>query len=337
MSMTVLRDAVVTAPAMSSPPELRALFTRPVLLATDGASAADAAVRFTAALARHRRARPEVLTVLPPATLSATEVGGLRMAVAHGASEADRRAGWLSDIQRQVGSCAGAPAARGCPWPVDLAVGRPAATILQEARRRGVGSIVVGLRPHGTLDRLFRDETALLVVRSSAVPVLAITPALTGLPRRVIAAVDFSRASLEAVRAALSVIGEGGTLLLAHAQPEIAFAPEKGDGCDDTYAQGVAGAFERLREQLDVPAGVTVESVALCGAAVPELLALIDRTGADLVAVGSQSGALERGAPQCTALGSVTRALVRVGRVSLLVAPATAHHTARYPVDAATS
>jgi nucleotide-binding universal stress UspA family protein len=99
----------------------------------------------------------------------------------------------------------------------------------------------------------------------------------------------------------------------------------------------VAGAFERLREQLDVPDGVTVESVALRGAPVPELLALIERTDADLVAVGSQSGALERGAPLRTTLGSVTRALVRVGRVSLLVAPAAAHHTARFTIDAPTS
>ncbi len=336
MSMTNLRDAVVTAPASSPPTALRPLFDRPVLLATDGASAADTAVRFTAALARHRRARPEVLTVLPPATLSGTEMGTLRVAVADRVSEADRRAGWLSDIEQQVGACAGVPAARRCPWPVDLAIGRPASTIVQEARRRGVGSIVVGLRPHGTLDRLFRDETALLVVRSAAVPVLAISPTLAELPRRVIAAVDFSRASLVAVRAALSVIGAGGTLLLVHVQPEIGFAPETGDGYDDTYAQGVAAAFKRLREQLDVPAGVTVESVALRGAPVPQLLALIDRTDAELVAVGSQSGALERGAPHRTALGSVTRALVRAGRVSLLVAPAAVYHTARFTADAPT-
>ncbi len=321
MSTIILRDAIVTAPASSSPLAMRPLLTRPVLLATDGTTAADSAVQFTAALAGQRRARPQVLTVLPAATLRATEVAVPARVDSEGAIEADRRARWLGDVERQLDARASAPSTRGCPWPVDLAVGRPAANIVQEARRRGAGLIVVGLRPHGTLDRLFRDETALLVVRSAAVPVLAVTPQLAGLPRRVIAAVDFSRASLDAARAALSVIGDGGTLLLAHVQPEIGFTPESAGDYDHRYAQGVAGAFERLREQLDVPAGVSVETVALRGEPTTELLALVDRTGADLVAVGSQGGAPERGAPHRPALGSVTRALVRAGRTSLLVAP----------------
>ena len=315
MSTTILQTTTRTAP--ERPAALRPLFERPVLLATDGANAASAAVRFTSALARKRRASPQVVTVLPPAAPGAAPVTRLASR-ADEEAEAHRRAEWRDHVRGQLHALA-APG-QGDAWPLDVEVGSPATAITRTARTHDVGSIVIGLRPHGTLDRIFRDETALLVARNAAVPVLAIAPTLTDLPRRVIAAVDFSRASLGAVRAAVSVLAEGGTLLLVHVQPEIDFTPEQAEGYGVIYSQGVASAFARLQQELVVPPGVTVQPVLLRGNATTELLALADRAGADLIAVGSQ-----RHGPGRLSLGSVTRSLVREGRVSLLVTPPPDH------------
>ena len=314
MSTTILSSPTRTAPWGRA--ARRPLYVRPVLLATDGTNTAGAAVRFAAVLARRRQAEPHVLTVLhPPALLDAP-------------GDAARREGRLRDVRQQLLALGGAGGA-GARWPVGVEVGSPVAAIGRAVSSQGAGSIVIGLRPHGTLDRLFRDETALLVMRNAAVPVLAVTPALADLPRRVVAAVDFSRASLDAVRAALSVVGDGGTLFLAHVQPEIDFAPEAAEEYGAMYTQGVSSAFARLERQLDVPAGVSVEPVLLRGTATGELRALADRVGADLIALGSQSHA-----PARLSLGGVTQALAREGRVSLLVVPPTVHTEPRATADA---
>lgn len=321
--------APIVAPSSESitrPP----LFARPVLLATDGTNAAGAAVRFTGALARNRHAAPLVLTVLPPLANRREDPAAAAGAPTDQSAEAERRGRQLRDIREHLGAFGGRGPGGAVTWPVDLAVGRPAATIVQEARRRDVGSIVVGLRRHGTLDRLFRDETALIVVRTAAVPVLAIAPTLTDLPRCVIAAVDFSRASLAAARAAASVLADGATLLLVHVQPEMG-SVRAAAGYGTAYSQGVGSAFTRLHQELDVPAGVAVEPVLLRGDATTELLALADRVGADLIAVGGQSQGPDR-----LSLESVTRSLVREGRVSLLVVPPSHDPAPHAAVDART-
>jgi nucleotide-binding universal stress UspA family protein len=329
MSRAMLRRDPHSASTSGTRTAIQPLFTRPVLLATDGTNAAHAAVRFTAALARHRQAQPQVLSVLAPRTCREAAPDGRTVALSTRFTEAERRDQRLREIRNQVRVFAGDGAAGDAAWPIDVEFGAPVATITREASSRGAGSIVLGLRPHTTLDRLFRDETSLLVIRNATVPVLAITPTLSDLPRRVIAAVDFSRASLRAVRAASSVLGEGATLLLVHVQPEIDFGPEEAEGFGVIYTQGVVGAFARLQRELNIPSSVTVETVFLRGTATAELLAFAERAGAELIALGSQRHELGG-----LALGSVTRALVRDGRSSLLVTPPGRHGSARLADDA---
>jgi len=202
-------------------------------------------------------------------------------------------------------------------WPLQLATGTPAEAICREAHYRAAGMIVMGLRHHDTLDRVLREETTLLVVRRGGIPVLAVTPLLADLPRRVVVAVDFSRGSLRAARAACSIVAEGGTLSLVHVQPEVDSRCEELDGLQASYAQGVVGALARLASELRVPAGVTVDTVVLRGAPAGALLDFSERADAELIAVGSQGHEItQRPGP-----GSVTTGLVRDGRCSLLVTP----------------
>jgi nucleotide-binding universal stress UspA family protein len=226
----------------------------PVLLATDGSATSSGAMRVSAALARARHARVGVLSVVPSTSGPVRPFAGDATGPLGDAATCTLRA----DIDTTVGYVTG--------WPLQLATGAPAETICREAHYRTAGMIVLGLQHHDVLDRVFREETTLLVARRGSIPVLAVTPLLVDLPRRVVVAVDFSRGSLRAARAACSIVAEGGMLSLVHVQPEVDRRREELGGHHASYALGVVGALARLAGELRVPAGVTVDTVVLRGA-----------------------------------------------------------------------
>jgi nucleotide-binding universal stress UspA family protein len=287
---------------------------RTVLLASDGSVQAQAATLLTAALAAARGARPAVVRAFDVASLVASSaMPSMPIAsdptVVRGALESVRAAACL-DLER---SASGATA-----WPVEVVPGPTAAAIVAEADRVGAALITLGLRRRGPLARVLRDETALHVMRDAAVPVLAATAGLSDLPRRVIVGVDFGRAGVRAARAARALVADGGTIVLAYVQPARGpRATEDAEGEEVIRSQGIAAAFERLREELAAPAGITVETALLEGTPAAELAALADRADADLIAVGSRThDVVDR-----VLFGSVTAELVHTARCSLLAIP----------------
>jgi nucleotide-binding universal stress UspA family protein len=290
-----------------------ALLTRPMLLlASDGSAAASAATQVTAALARTRGDDVRVISVLPsqlyqpafPDAGSAAPIDefGIRQ-------DTETRQG----LVREQIAVAGV---RPDQWPLDIEIGPPATVIAREARRRLASMVTIGLRHHGAVERLLRDETTLRVVRESPVPVLAVTSTLTDRPRRVAVAVDFSRASLRAARTAIGLLGPGGSLFVVYVAPEV-HRGEEHEGASIIHSQGIVAAFARLRRELMVPGGIQIEAVMLNGQPGAELLSFAERADIDLIAVGSHRH------PFLThlLLGSVTSTLVRDARRSLLVSP----------------
>ena len=305
-----------SAPARSVAPSsrLRRESAGRVLVASDGSVESDAAVRFAAALARERDASPEILTVVDPLPPLAASLDPIAASAAAEVYMLEPRADRLARIQRQL-SAADPECSE---WPIDLKLGLPASLIAEEAARRTAWMVIMGLRTHSVLERVFRDETALRVMRRSTVPVLALTPGMSGLPRRIVVGVDFSRASLHAALAALPLLASGGTLSLVHVQPTTDFAArEETEGLGVIYVQGVAAAFARMREELRAPRDIKVETVYLEGDTPAQLLRFVERTGAELLAVGSQ----RHSTASRMLLGSVTTALARAARCSLLVTP----------------
>lgn len=292
---------------------VQAALQRPMLLlASDGSSAASAATRVTAALAAARTTDVRVLSVLPtqlyPPALSdggiAAPIGNLDTS-----HDTERPQG----ILREQISIAGV---RPDQWPLDLEIGPPATIIVREARRRMASMVVMGLRRHSTVDRWLRDETTLRVVRESPVPVLAVTPTLTDLPKRIAVAVDFSRASLRAARTAIGLLGPNASVFVVYVGPEMDRAEEH-EGAGVIHSQGIMAAFARLRRKLMVPTGVQIEAVMLKGNPGAELLSFAERADIDLIAVGSHRHPfLSR-----LLVGSVTTTLVRDAHRSLLVSP----------------
>lgn len=82
-----------------------------------------------------------------------------------------------------------------------------------------------------------------------------------------------------------------------------------GERFDSKVRVGKVGNVGRVAMWVEGPVDVR-------GDATTELLGLAERAGADLIAVGSQ-----RTRPARLSVGSVTRSLVRDGRISLLVLP----------------
>ena len=279
---------------------------RDVLLATDASPAASAATRVAAALAARWSTNPHVCTVIPPPP--AIDPMGAGIAYAPSIGEEMRDA-----VTDQLVSCC--PESSG--WSRETAAGAPASEIVRIADARGSDLIVLGLRPHAFFDRMFRDETALSVMRHASMPVLAVTPLLTRLPRRIAVAIDFSRASIAAARAALTLLDDGGSLMLVYVEPPGELRSAAAEGFTTIYTQGVTAAFVRLRSELASRTNARIETVVLRGAVAAELQSFAYRAEVDLLAVGSQRHSIARHA----VVGSVTSALARAATTSLLVIP----------------
>ena len=280
---------------------------RELLLATEASPAASAATRVVAALAARWSTTPHVCTVVPSPPTAIDPIG-VSVMYAPRIEEEMRSA-----VTDQLASCC----TESSGWSRETAAGAPASEIVRIADARGSDLIVLGLRPHAFFDRLFRDETALSVMRHASVPVLAVTPLLNRLPRRIAVAIDFSRASIAAARAALTLLDDGGSLMLVYVEPPGEPRSSAAEGFTTIYTQGVAAAFTRLRSELASRTNARIETVVLRGGVAAELQSFAHRAEVDLLAVGSQRHSVARRA----VVGSVTSALAREATTSLFVIP----------------
>jgi nucleotide-binding universal stress UspA family protein len=280
---------------------------RDVLLATDASPAAYAAMRVVSAMAVRWPVTAHAVTVVPPPPLGYDPVG---ISVAVGASLEE-------ELAREVRSQLSSATPGASVWHYEMRVGSPANEIVRVAKAHASDLIVLGLRPHAFLDRVFRDETALSVMRHASAPVLAVTSSLTTVPRRIAVAIDFSRASIAAARAALGMLDDTGSLMLVYVEPPSEAPREETEGYGAIYAQGVVAAFTRLRQELASRTTASIETIVLQGSVVPELLSFAERADIDLIAVGSQRHSIA----QRAFVGGVTTALARAATRSMFVVP----------------
>ncbi|HEX6060262.1 MAG TPA: universal stress protein [Gemmatimonadaceae bacterium] len=284
----------------------------PVLVATDGGPESVAAMRVADALARRDGRHVHILSVLEPMPAFFPAGEGL-LSIPADSFEEERRRAQLERIGTLVRQTLDADAA----WDVEVLTGPVAQTIARVARERGAALLALGLRRHGPVDRIFRGETLQQVIRLSTVPVLAVPPGAEGLPRKAMVAVDFSRSSFRAARAASTVVAAGGELALAHVKPPTRRRGEEAESWTAIYDQGVHSAFQRVRRDLGPRHDLLVRPVELEGDTADELVGFARRSDVDLLAVGSHGhDFIER-----LLLGSVTTRLLRRATCSVLVTP----------------
>jgi nucleotide-binding universal stress UspA family protein len=289
--------------------EARRALVGPLLVGGEEASPLDGALRLAQLLARRDRVNAHVLTVVRPLALPSTLLAGIDRE----AWEEGRRQRQLAVVRQRLHQTVGVSA----HFSVSAERGSPAPTIARVARERGAELVLVGIEAHGAPGRAQTEDAALQVTRTADVPVVAVPPDRALLPRRALVAMDFSEASVRAARAAILALTSGGSLTLAHVEPDVEFRELGKEGWGEIYARGVAGLFEQLAGELRVPGEVDVDTVVLRGDAPAVLLELAARGGFDLIAAGSQA------APwvEWHLTGSVSTSLLRGARCAVLIAP----------------
>jgi nucleotide-binding universal stress UspA family protein len=308
-------------PAAAPQEGVRARQTSPVIVATDGRDQSDAAMAVGRIMAGDAAAL-RVVTVLKALPMVSPEAA---LPVAPDV-QAARRAEQRRAVIEQATRIWGEPIV-----DVELAEGDPAATIATIANDSNATMIVSGIGRHQVMDRLFGDETAIRLVRMSSVPVLTVAGGLTGAPHRIVIAADFSETSLRAARLALELAAPHATLYLAHVGPRDKVLHDW-NSWGVSYKEDAGDALQKMREQLRVPAGMTVQRVLLQGDPATELLAFATSVNADLIATGSHGyGFVAR-----MLIGSVTTRILRCSTCSVLCVPQGAAMT-RVRVTAAPS
>ena len=280
----------------------------PLLLAVGSDELSDAAIRVTSALARGKGAIPTVIQALGPdhetEVAIAPFVGTMVEATLSPEFRDERRAA----VQKRVHAGAGEVL-----WRVEIDSGSPAIAITELARQIRPGLIVMGLRQHGMVHRAVSGDLLRSVVRSTRLPVLAVRPELSGLPRKIVVAVDFGEASIDAARMARQLLADGGEIHLLHVATDHSDAPA------DPAANGESAhaRLDQLAEELSPSPGMTITTEVLGGDPVQSIEGCVTRLHADLVAVGSDHNTpLER-----LLSGSVSTALAHTARWSMLIVP----------------
>lgn len=297
------------------------------------------------AAAKRRRKQVEVVLVgtslaagsdeLVAAALRLARAAGARLHLAHaapgeyvygpaGAEWMD--AGWLASYREAQRRALDAQVERLGIAAHELAgatleIGAPHRVLLDLARQIRADLLVAGATDgEGRLERLL-GSTADRLIRKATCPVLVVRGELAVPPIRVLAAVDLSPLSADALRCGLTLLG----LLGQPAQPAIEalfvldleqrlISPRLSPEQVDRFA---AEELRRFVDRVDPEHGAAIETRVRSGDPREEIVRELAERPADLLVLGTHGlGGFER-----FVLGSVTADLVRRAPTSLLVVP----------------
>ena len=295
-----------------------------IVVATDETDAGRSAARMGLDLARRAAARLTFLTVIPaeptPALVGsgAGSGGGAARRNELVITACDRLAAWLeAELVREPS----------VPTPdIGAAFGIPGIEICRFAEDRRADLLVLGRKPRTRAARLLLGDTADAVARRSLVPSLYVPPG-TGPIRRMLVALDGSeRGMIVFRRACLVAAAIGATLTIVTVEPSYANEPESlAEALPTTRSQSLmarvaAQAAADKLAGLDRHAGngATPGLVAIRrGDVVAQVLAAVEATGADVLAVGYHRG----GPPGSIEGGSIARRLAHQAPCAFLAVP----------------
>lgn len=281
-----------------------------IVVGFDGSPASHAAIESASVIAAARKCAVHVVSVLQP--MSSYKID-LSM---------DQPRSEIEDLRMQLREAAIRDAVgqahERADWTRQVAIGRPAQKIAEVAERRAADLIIVGRTQRGVIDRMLGGETTLQVMRLSSVPVLVVAEEMKK-PGTVVAAVDFSPASLRAAATGLEMLNGSGTLYLVHVDEPVEVFPDGLALPDPDYYPGqLLKLLRKNASDLSAPSGVVVESVVLSGRPTRAIAEFCDRVGAELLVAGTH------GLPRVARflLGSVSTGLVRNIHKPVIVVPA---------------
>ena len=280
---------------------------RKILLAIHGGPSAEGAAHVACLLSDRTGARVEAIGVVEtPAMIDYGYGAGY---IPDTASENEIEEEMHAEIVQQL--------ARNGLGTTRLAMlqGHRIESIAGAARARKASLVVVGIGPHRFIDRALGGETAIHLAQSLATPVLAVPAGMTELPDQVVAAVDFSAASLAAARFAGSLLRPGGSLNLAHVGSAARIG---GLVLGPTHVREATQRLAEFTKDVALPAGINLSSVVLPGEPARALLEHVAHVGAGLIALGSHGYTPW----QRLVLGSVSSKVLRLAECAVLIYPA---------------
>ena len=306
------------------------MMLRSVLIPVDFSEQSRDAVRRGAAFAARFNARLVVLSAVDPLLAEAAKIR-LGQDLANTETEPALR----EFVAATWPAGAGAPA----DTTFETRVGEPAAVILEAADRGGVDLIVIGTHGLGGVRKWLLGSTTERVLRRTPVPVLAVPPAGPAFASetadgtleiaRVLAATDFSDASIAAVEYAAQLANQfAATLTLVHVIEPVMVPPQWLPLAEISDEPRVADARARL-ERLTARWRGHREWDAIVSVGRPA--DVIDSTARDrraqliVMGLGGDPGAF---APRP---GSIAYRVLSATTVPVLVVPASSHRGADRP------
>ena len=200
----------------------------------------------------------------------------------------------------------------------EVILGEPSRAIADVASARHSPLFVMGIGRHRPLDRMLGLETAVRTISRATCPVLAVSADIHVPFGDVVLATDFSPASIKAAESIIPLLTTGSVLHLVHVWEPSAVHDARLRTLDESYAAALTKKFRRLLEILALPSGIAVKEEVLEGRASERLLDYANDHNADVVVAGRQGlNLLSR-----LVVGSVTDALLRASKCSVMIAPA---------------
>jgi nucleotide-binding universal stress UspA family protein len=271
--------------------------TGPIIVATDGTPDSDSAIIGAQLFAARTQAPVQLVTVLEPDPVYGFDTGS---APADSTIYGPRRRLQRELVHDQLRRLL--PAST--QTQVTTLDGSAAQALAREAHDRHARALVLGRGRHGLVHRLLLGETVLRVLQLADVPVFAAESGISGLPKRILIATDFSPYSVYAARIALSMVDPGANILLVHAAPR---------------NNQLEAELERVRHEIGAE-HMQVQRVVLSGDPGSALVDFAASSNADLVVSGTHGyGFFNR-----LILGSVATQLVRGAPSSVLIVPGSA-------------
>lgn len=283
----------------------------PVLVASDGTASSDSAFPVAHALADALHATVQVVSALRPTALPAFAADGVPFPVAPTDEMLDARDALVKTQMERV-----LPATL---WPVTVRAGDPIREILDVADTLDARCIVTGRGRHNWLERMFSGESVMRLLQVGEVPVFAVEKTLTGLPRNVVIATDFSVFGTYAAQVALDFIAPDAQVHLAHVAPPLSDNGPVLGAFAEEYHRAANGSFRQLLERLERP-GMQFETKILEGSTASQLVEYANTINADLVVTGTHGYGFARR----LVLGSVATSIVRSVACSVLCVPGSA-------------
>jgi nucleotide-binding universal stress UspA family protein len=267
-------------PAQPARLAARRASTGPILVASDGAAASAGAFGIARLLAERTDAGVHVVSALAEPNVVVPPMDSPASLLRPGASRVEERRAELELLAHGT-------AVEAARWPVEIVLGDPIPSIVQVAAERVAPLVVTGHTHHGMVERLVRRETPLGIARAARVPVLAVPPAMTHLPRSVVVAVELGDAGAHVSDVAGALFSEAVAVHLAHvrepALPRHERVLRAEEEADD---RAVERAFERARAGWRLPADVSTVTHVLVGKPSEALQEFAASVAADLVVVG---------------------------------------------------